>query len=954
MGKELFSHILYIINLNHYFMKKMYFKLGLWSLFCCTMGFISCTEQEIIQNEGEKTEITATLEYEVVPDDESRTTMNETSTGGVGTIYWSPGDEIGVYTNYQRNVKFTSINTKPAASAKFSGYTMFTFPKVAYFPYTDANNDSPINAIKGEIPMIQKYSTEERVIDSDWKVGVRKSGYRDQFNFRNLFTLLLVRINATGTALEGDNLVSVTFQYPENRQMGGEFTFDISGSDPLNTAASTVQFTTNPENSNVMTLEWSDEPALKDGNTYNGYFTTNPVLKNGDKILITVKTKKYTASFERISAANHKANTIYTYTLNLATYATQDSWQLEENTGSEEPEPDVPAVTPVLNSMKFTVADNPGKILPGYVQANSSQVAEYKTGITEQVCEIADNKVSLYVPYLNNRKLVPTFEIPEGTTLMTEAGEPIVSGETMVDFAVNKKIKVVNSANEEAVYDVELTNTGLPVVVVNQGSALVTSASGDTQKGSAAWYKATKTGWQPKDSDWSMIEGQDNFMIYYADGTPALTDKNGAVVDEPVLASTRVRGNVSQQMPKKPFAVKLDKKHGVFLNDNDASNDMPAHKRWVLLAGWNDRTMMRNAIAYDIAHLFQQNLQGSIAWNPSVQHVELVYNGVHVGNYLLGEQIKIDSDRLDINDPYDIEEAFTAAEDYGYLLESDDGYDEDTKFITKNYVPFLFKDDADAGGVMKTYAQNMVQAIEDNLYNGKYSEAYKTLDMNSMVDFLLIHEVMMNGELKHPKSVHTYINDGKLYAGPVWDFDWQTIPNLSVINTYFDDAYTGGRNSYKYDSYSTSMLNYAVIKRASGTPAQSDLSGIENYMWFPMLVKDATFKAAAKERWDVMKGILTSYANSRISAMATKIKKSQEENWKMWPLGTSTSGRYNSYNVGGGFCGDERAANFDAAVNMLIDNLIARINGMSYVSNQKWPSITAGTNSSGGSSWWSR
>jgi hypothetical protein len=86
-----------------------------------------------------------------------------------------------------------------------------------------------------------------------------------------------------------------------------------------------------------------------------------------------------------------------------------------------------------------------------------------------------------------------------------------------------------------------------------------------------------------------MTEGVDNFMVYNADGTPAITDKNGATLSEPLFSGTRLRGNVTQQMPKKSFAVKLDKKSGVL--------DMKPHKRWVLLANWKDRTLMRNAVA---------------------------------------------------------------------------------------------------------------------------------------------------------------------------------------------------------------------------------------------------------------------------------------------------------------------------------------------------------------------
>ena len=460
-------------------------------------------------------------------------------------------------------------------------------------------------------------------------------------------------------------------------------------------------------------------------------------------------------------------------------------------------------------------------------------------------------------------------------------------------------------------------------------------------------------------------------MVYNADGTSAVTDKNGATVNEPLLASTRVRGNVSQKMPKKPFAVKLDKKSGIFLNDSDQRNDLPAHKRWVLLANWSDRTLMRNAIAFGIADIFKQTFPtDGIGWNPSGQFVELVYNGVHVGNYYLCEQVKIDGNRLDISDPYDKDDAYSGnAEDYGYLLESDDAYDEDVKFITKTYIPFQFKDDADGGGDMLSYAKAIVNGIDDNLYNGKWADAFAKMDMSSFVDFLLIQELTMNGELSHPKSVYTYIDGGKLYAGPIWDFDWQTFPNISVIEAYYENAYTGGRNTYNY-TYTTSMLADGTFNKSTSYPS-SPKTNDKSYMWYPMLVKNADFKAMAAERWNAVKGAIGAYADMQIPAMAAKIKKSEAENWSMWPLESGSKAgqnRWSTYDVGGGFKGDE-AMTFDNAVTTLTNNIITRINGMNYVSNKNWPSVkgvpsyssstsrgsssgSTGSSSSNNNSWW--
>ena len=67
-----------------------------------------------------------------------------------------------------------------------------------------------------------------------------------------------------------------------------------------------------------------------------------------------------------------------------------------------------------------------------------------------------------------------------------------------------------------------------------------------------------------------------------------------------------------------------------------------------------------------------------------------------------------------------------------------------------------------------------------------------------------------------------------------------------------------------------------------------------------------------------------------------------EENWKIWYLDSGSnaaSRRYSTFNVGGGFKGDE-AMSFDQAVTTMRSNLKTRISGMSYVSNNNWPKVS--------------
>ena len=697
--------------------------------------------------------------------------MSATIESGDASAVWATSDQLGVYTDKsEKNVKYANTASRSASQAVFKASSEVSGnPQYAYYPYSSANASRNATGLSGTVPQEQVMTTAS-VYPYDYRYGVQTGTDSDEnalFEFRSVLANVKVNVNAEGTALSGKELGNVICKVTRDGSelpVAGAFTF--SAADGAYAQGSPVY--------SEVTASWNTAKTL--GSATECHMTLFPVIRAGDVLEFTVNTADAAAKMSVTAEEDFAPEGWYTFQLALSE--------------AEITVPEVPVVAPTINSMKFTVADNPGKILGRKFTHNSSFSATV-SNVTEAVCTIDESSrtISLYLPYLNNRTLVPVFELSEGATLSSNGAE-VISGKTAVDFATYKELTVTNVEGTEAVYTVNFTNTGLPVVVVNQVTGVTSSESSSKySKASAAWYKATGTKWQPKDADWGMTEGADDFMVYNADGTSALTDKNGAAVSKPILSSTRVRGNVTQQMPKKPFAVKLDKKHGML--------GMPAHKRWVLLANWKDRTLMRNAVAFGIADVFQNTLSGGMEWNPSGQFVELVYNGVHVGTYYLCEQIKIDGNRLDINEPLDEEDnPYTGdPEVFGYLMESDDGYDEAWQFTTANYVPFLLKDDANAD--MLTYAQNFVRGIEDQLYNGSYSAAYEKMDLASFVDFWLIQELMMNSETSHPKSCYSYINNGKMYAGPLWDFDWNTLP---VSSSYSENGY----------SFSKSMLEDAV------------------------------------------------------------------------------------------------------------------------------------------------
>ena len=298
------------------------------------------------------------------------------------------------------------------------------------------------------------------------------------------------------------------------------------------------------------------------------------------------------------------------------------------------------------------------------------------------------------------------------------------------------------------------------------------------------------------------------------------------------------RGNTTwAYYMKKPYAIKLDSKAEVL--------GMKKHKRWALLANYLDVTCLRNASAFEIA----RQLDG-LAWTPSGHFVDVVMNGQLVGNYYLCEQIKVDKNRVNIAeiDPSDTDDESVTG---GYIFELDTYYDELYKFRTQyRNLPVQFKDpDDDIADAQFNYVKNYFNTVEEILYGGDADtdEVFDYIDLDSYVDWYIVHTLSHNGEPNHPKSSYMHKDrNEKLVAGPVWDFDFGT------------------------------------FRLATATDGLT----IKTSIWYNALFKNATFVARLKERWAANKAKLAQVENF-IAETAEQIRESAEGNKIMWPVSGS-------------------------------------------------------------------
>ena len=145
----------------------------------------------------------------------------------------------------------------------------------------------------------------------------------------------------------------------------------------------------------------------------------------------------------------------------------------------------------------------------------------------------------------------------------------------------------------------------------------------------------------------------------YTDATVSLCNTGYAAHEmSGVSAGIRGRGNATWTHEKLSYRIRFDKKQ------QPLGLGTAPDRTWVLMANHCDQTLMRNALAIDLA-----NRLDGIDFNASAAHVELYLNGEYRGVYLLTEQIQVDAARVDIGAE---EEGYDPmAVDAGFLVDLD-------------------------------------------------------------------------------------------------------------------------------------------------------------------------------------------------------------------------------------------------------------------------------------------
>ena len=370
-----------------------------------------------------------------------------------------------------------------------------------------------------------------------------------------------------------------------------------------------------------------------------------------------------------------------------------------------------------------------------------------------------------------------------------------ISGETANDFTDILNYTVTTTDGKSGQYEVDIAYfTGLPII-----------------------YLETTNGEE--------IDSKEDYF------TGSLSITGGRYFPDMASTNMKIRGRGNSTWgihPKKPFQLKFDDKTELL--------GMPQDKKWIFLAEFSDKTLIRNKIAFEMGYLSQ------LDYTPQSVFTEVVINGTYNGTYNITQKVEESDNRVLLGDT-------------GYLLEIDqlgrlDA--DDVYFRTDAFLINIKEPDTEYDSNEFKYVSELLNEFENVLMGSQFTDPdlgyAKYIDIDSFIDWYLINEITKNQDARNFSSIFLNVIPGeKIKMGPLWDFD------LAFGNVDYSEC-----------EYPTGFW-------------------VKDHAWFDRLFKDEVFVEKVKSRFLYYREN-QNFILEKIDFYAAQLKWSQFENDKKWDL----------------------------------------------------------------------
>lgn len=276
----------------------------------------------------------------------------------------------------------------------------------------------------------------------------------------------------------------------------------------------------------------------------------------------------------------------------------------------------------------------------------------------------------------------------------------------------------------------------------------------------------------------------------YEPGHLVCVNDSGGTDCDAALEKVKLHGFTSLSVPKKTYQVDFSKEQDLL--------GMGSALHWIFQANAYDKSYMRNKLAYE---MFRGMTSGY-----AVESVfaDVYFNGEYAGNYLICEKVEAGVNRIDLADNaaaytadstkgqvleeediryYDTQDADTSG---GYLIETQNVLvpsdlqrmsEEDSYFVSYSG-KYEIRWPKEISKTQISYIRDYMKQVETQIAGCVTEEDYRQLaeviDMDSFAVMYLIDLIANDVDANAYSTFYYKLPEhqgGKLYAGPVWDYD---------------------------------------------------------------------------------------------------------------------------------------------------------------------------------------
>lgn len=414
-----------------------------------------------------------------------------------------------------------------------------------------------------------------------------------------------------------------------------------------------------------------------------------------------------------------------------------------------------------------------------------------------------DTLISIIVPeFLNVSNAKASFDLQESDSVLVN-GSRQIPGITGQNYNAPINCTLYKNGLVQVNIKVQVVKTGLPLLVIN-------TDNGD-----------------------SILSKED----YIRGNLSVFAQQLGGETKTLLPMQIRGRGNSTWLYEKKPYRIKLNSRQTIL--------GMPAHRDWVLLANYGDKSLLRNQLALEISKRF------GLPFTPRSQFVDVVINNQYQGNYLLTEQIKVDPNRVNITE-MKVTDTSGINVTGGYLLEADARLDGPNWFYTKLGVPLVAKEPENIQVQQGKYIVDYINETEQSIFAANFDDTLlgyaSKIKVPNFVNWYLHNELLKNNDANFFSSAYLFKErNQKLGIGPVWDYDL-----------------AAGNVNYNYNDYPQGWW-------------------VRGNIWYDGLFRDLNFRNNIIDRWNSLLFTQTKTLPNHIDSLANSIHKSQQLNYMVWP-----------------------------------------------------------------------